>query len=749
MTLKINILIIISDKMKIKNICLLTLILLFILIMGTVSAQDNLENSSEKQLNESYEVISEDNTNISDNNSLNEIYLSNDHVAKGRELKFVIGNGEYYPNVMVDGKKVECLGDDENDVFFSLSTKGLDIGQHSFYISTSNFNKTIPFWIDNIVVRTPDVINLNNYIYGNEMIIELAKGCKDTVSVTVDGKTKTYKSDYIEIDLTSVKNTNIRDYIHEIIVDYPKGNYHEIFNVTAVYSIYSSYDNLNFTYRKFAEFEFTAPEGLSLDRLIATVDGNQCEIIDYDYIYELIIPDTLSIGQHTVNITYLGDDKYYKNTFTTTINIVPMIELVGYETWNYGEEYNIILQLPENATGSLNVYMNNNLFASSEFTDGISKITLKNILPGSYNFTAKYNGSDYEVADMVFDKDILFYYWLLDINIDENPTCYLRYIPNEIKDNIIINFEGKNYTGQYNNDILEITTSKVSKIGDYIMNLLYVENGTVMYDYEMYLRVFPSCNVPLKITGDNNAVTVNATGGKGSVTLIASNDNEYYCFTTNLTDGKASFSLSKLNGGTYDLYLVYDLEDMYVSSPDYSVKVYNYKLSANDLTKYYGSSSNFKVKVCDYKGKIIKSKYVKLYISGKYVKKVKTNTKGIATFKIDRSPGNYIILVRYDKVEITRNLKVKHLLSLKTVKVKRTAKKLILSATLKAGKKVYKFKKIKFNFNGKTYIAKTNYKGVAKVIIKKSALKKLKDGQTVKYQAKYSKDIVKKVTSVI
>ena len=87
-------------------------------------------------------------------------------------------------------------------------------------------------------------------------------------------------------------------------------------------------------------------------------------------------------------------------------------------------------------------------------------------------------------------------------------------------------------------------------------------------------------------------------------------------------------------------------------------------------------------------------------------------------------------------------------LTLKTVKVKKSAKKLVLTATLKKGSAAVKSKKITFKFNGKTYKAKTNKKGIAKVTIKKSVLKKLKVGKKVKYQASYSKLKVKKTAKV-
>ncbi len=87
-------------------------------------------------------------------------------------------------------------------------------------------------------------------------------------------------------------------------------------------------------------------------------------------------------------------------------------------------------------------------------------------------------------------------------------------------------------------------------------------------------------------------------------------------------------------------------------------------------------------------------------------------------------------------------------LVLKTVKVKKSAKKLILQATLKVNGKAVNKKLIVFKFNGKTYKAKTNKKGIAKVTVKKAVLKKLKVGKKVKYQAKYSTKTVKKTAKV-
>lgn len=84
-------------------------------------------------------------------------------------------------------------------------------------------------------------------------------------------------------------------------------------------------------------------------------------------------------------------------------------------------------------------------------------------------------------------------------------------------------------------------------------------------------------------------------------------------------------------------------------------------------------------------------------------------------------------------------------LALKKVKsIKKSAKKLVLQATLKVNGKAKSGVKVTFKLNKKTFTAKTNKKGVAKVTIKKKVLKKLK-GKKATIQASYG-STVKKMT---
>ena len=117
----------------------------------------------------------------------------------------------------------------------------------------------------------------------------------------------------------------------------------------------------------------------------------------------------------------------------------------------------------------------------------------------------------------------------------------------------------------------------------------------------------------------------------------------------------------------------------------------------------------------------------------------KTDKNGYAKLAINLNPKSYKISAEYKKYKVINKLKVKQTFKLvkKIVSVKK-GKKLVLQAKLKwSNGKPIKGKVIKFKFKDKTYKAKTNSKGIAKVTIKPKVTQKLKKGKKYAYSAKY------------
>lgn len=169
-----------------------------------------------------------------------------------------------------------------------------------------------------------------------------------------------------------------------------------------------------------------------------------------------------------------------------------------------------------------------------------------------------------------------------------------------------------------------------------------------------------------------------------------------------------------------------------------------------DVNMLYSAGTAYKVRVT-VDGKAVVGKYVTFKFNG-VTKKVKTDSKGYATYKISTvkpKSTKYTITASYGGVIVKNKVKVNSIVVAKNLKAKKSAKVLKIKVTLKkVNKKYIKGKYVTLKFKGKTYKVKTNKKGVATFKIKKNVLKKLKVGKKYTYKVTYGKDTVSKKITV-
>ena len=235
----------------------------------------------------------------------------------------------------------------------------------------------------------------------------------------------------------------------------------------------------------------------------------------------------------------------------------------------------------------------------------------------------------------------------------------------------------------------------------------------------------------------NNTVFTGSINGK-NVTLGQTN-GEGVLIVHNLN----------LNIGTHQLFVYNDV----TGDEDYIIiHIVSRFGNANNIVMDYFDGTAFKVRVYDdFANPLIKGQKVTITIKNKRYTAI-TDANGYVSFKIPNvvTPGTYTLKVTFAGQTISKTVKVKQVLkSKKTVTVKKSARKLVLKATLKTSKnKAIKNKKITFKFKGKTYKAKTNKKGIAKVTVKKNVIKKLKKGKKYAVKITYLKDTIKTTVKV-
>ena len=247
--------------------------------------------------------------------------------------------------------------------------------------------------------------------------------------------------------------------------------------------------------------------------------------------------------------------------------------------------------------------------------------------------------------------------------------------------------------------------------------------------------------------------------GKNTVSLNANKDLEGYFlvsvdyekdYEAEISNGKATISLPDLTAGEHTLLFRYRSEDeSYNFHKEILInvsKAANPKLVPVALSVYY--TNYYIVKAIGVDGLPLKN--AKIYFTiGKNTFKRYTDANGQAILKMAYKPGKYVVVAQYSKkVKITNKVKVVGVATLYKVNVKKSAKKLVLVATLKKGTKAIKNAKVYFTFNGKTYKAVTSKKGIATATVKKADLNRLKVGKTVAYQVIYGKNVVKYTAKV-
>lgn len=374
-----------------------------------------------------------------------------------------------------------------------------------------------------------------------------------------------------------------------------------------------------------------------------------------------------------------------------------------------------------------------------------------------------------------------------DVYYNDPFVIYLKDITGKslYSKQIIVDIGGYHYEmitkrGKYNvspDGVVLLNISNIKKEGKYNANIYFIgdtdyDSSSLKVDIIINLKrntklqvnnitsYQPDIRLRGTLYGDNTIIDEKYETISYKTQIIYEKNISIYCNNETYNIYNNDGVSLKLNPGTYEIISYYEGDDIYASCIEKSIIKVLSSIILNDFKNEYENNINFNAKFLKKNGASLDYGTVLINVDGSD-EFFKTNSEGFVNFNKIFTPGIHTLKIinLMTKEEIVKTITVKGstplstptkpvtktTLTLKKVTVKRSAKKLTIQATLKVNGKAVKNKVIKFKFNKKTYNAKTNAKGVAKIKIPKKVLKKLKKGKKVTYTATFGK-ITKKVT---
>ena len=405
--------------------------------------------------------------------------------------------------------------------------------------------------------------------------------------------------------------------------------------------------------------------------------------------------------------------------------ITPAID-VNAEDVKVGEDVIINIELPDDATGSVEVVIGN-ITQNVNIKDGKASVTIANLSSGQYSAAIQYSGDNkYNSAktDVLFNVnkheskvDIS----ADDIEIGKTAVVTINVTPGATG-NVTVVVNGKSQVVELKDSKATLTIENLAA-GDYKVEATY--NGDAKYlasSNNASFKVSKISGYDIKVNAsevnegeDATIIVVLPKDATGNVTLVM-NNKPYFA---KVIDGMAKVVVPSVSAGTHDFIVTYYGDDKYdKSTVNGTIKV-NKKaatLIVEDLVKYYKGDEKLTAKLVDGMGNPISDADVVFNINGKdYIRK--TNNEGIASIAINLGAGTYKVVVKYNESSVNVSVTVKStVLADDLVKMYKNATKFSAKFTDSTGKALVN-SDVRFNINGVFYTRTTDANGVASLAI--------------------------------
>ncbi len=394
----------------------------------------------------------------------------------------------------------------------------------------------------------------------------------------------------------------------------------------------------------------------------------------------------LTKGDYLVNVT-LNDDVNHVYGSNSTVLSVSKVSSYTFNTIvpseaKVGDVVTINVELPEDVTGNVIIYVNNK--QTSKQASKNTEIDISDlIVVGNNNVTVFYEGNDKyenktsEKQIIPIDKQDEYSFEVVvpsGVKVGDDVNITIK-LPGDVSGNALV------YVGSQDPKTIAVSgNSTVVPVSGLVAgnNTVKVVFSDDKYAEKTVIKNITVEKLPVEIT--NNTIVVNAPSDSatptvsinipsatGNLTVIINNKT----FTANLENGTATVTIKNIPAGTYNATVIYSGDNKFdqiittanitVSEPKKQDTNTNTGGQTNKVTKtatkIVAKKKTFKAKKKVKKYTItlkagkkpVKKVWVTLKIKGKKLLKAKTNAKGKATFKIKKltKKGKYKATIKF------------------------------------------------------------------------------------------------------
>ena len=422
-----------------------------------------------------------------------------------------------------------------------------------------------------------------------------------------------------------------------------------------------------------------------------------------DKYFVLCLEQYLKKDSHEVKVIY--ENGKVKREKTQTISIVYDFDLLS-EYFIYGEDNIIEIILPDTLNNKLlTVEINGTKYAFKRPAyagNNFIEINISKLQAGNYSMHISYAGDDrFEAKDEIINFTVNYNIISPDyVEYKDSSFVYLN-LPNDACGNLIVHMDGKLFGNvTLKNGYAKIKIDTLAP-GFHSMKVGYSGDDYEVEEYETLIHAAGRMTVSYSFTaGQNKYVVYDMPESSGGYVVFTINGKEH---KVNVKNGKAMYSLKNLKAGDYEICIDYYRNGELISGDYADIEV---KKSKIKILSYKMSSKSIKVKIK--LNKPMKTTVYAKFMGKTY--KIKTNSKGIGTFKKS-------LKIKKSK----KSIKFSHLGSKLTKKLYKPNLKVTKSKKKMTLKTIVNIKGIKVRFKAgkKTYTVKTNSRGIAKISMKK------------------------------